>query len=215
MVPVPKNIHPIIIYSHNADVDAINHKELGRLIVENGDESSHSYECKTYIKADSDVTLDSLYKACLAPQKLTLAVGARVMLLANVDVAVGLVNGSLGVVEGFLKDVPVVKFTGVDAFPLEKYVWKIEDGDETLASITQYPLKLAYASTIHKVQGMSLDCAYMDLGNIFCHAMAYVALSRVRRLDSLYLKTINFNKVTASEHVHDFQKHIANTSSTH
>ena len=77
--------------------------------------------------------------------------------------------------------------------------WELRDGDKKRASITQIPLRLAWAITVHKSQGMTLDAARIDLRRAFVEGMGYVALSRVKNLDSLYLAGINQMALRVSE----------------
>jgi len=104
----------------------------------------------------------------------------------------GYVNGTLAKVIGFSEDGwPVVKLKNGQEIIVAISSWSFEDGDNILANIHQLPLRLAWAITIHKSQGMSLDAAEIDLSKSFTHGMGYVALSRVRTLDGIYLVGIN------------------------
>ena len=101
----------------------------------------------------------------------------------------GLVNGSRGVVESFcdgLANYPYVKFINGETLLIDPHTWASEDVDGLERQ--QIPLRLAYAVTIHKAQGATLDCALIDIGrNTFEYGQAYVALSRVKSLDCLYI----------------------------
>jgi ATP-dependent DNA helicase PIF1 len=120
---------------------------------------------------------------------LTLRVGAQVMLLTNMDVEHGLVNGSRGVIEKFCEGpepYPMVKFRNGEVIIIQPASWASEDLEGFHRE--QIPLRLAYAITIHKAQGATLDCALIDIGdNTFEYGQAYVALSRVRSLECLYI----------------------------
>jgi ATP-dependent DNA helicase PIF1 len=121
--------------------------------------------------------------------ELTLRVGAQVMLLTNMDVEHGLVNGSRGVIERFCEGpepFPMVKFRNGEVIIISPASWASEDLEGF--NREQIPLRLAYAVTIHKAQGATLDCALIDIGdNTFEYGQAYVALSRVKSLDCLYI----------------------------
>ena len=105
------------------------------------------------------------------------------------------VNGSLGMVIGFLKDArggwPIVEFENGNVVTMKRADWEMMDGDDVLASVSQVPLRCAWAITIHKSQGMTLDSAIMDLSRTFAPGMGYVALSRVEKLDGLYLNGVH------------------------
>ena len=121
--------------------------------------------------------------------KLRLAVGARVMLCRNIDTSAGLVNGAIGTVRAIAKRHVSVQFDHMtEPYNVEKVKSKFIIMKNFYVYRKQYPLILAYAVTIHKCQGLSLDCAIVDLSDeVFSAGMAYVALSRVRSLSGLHL----------------------------
>ena len=139
----------------------------------------------------SKALVESLKRGCLSPQTLTLKDGAAVMFTRN-NFEHGYVNGTLGTVSGFSEGgFPVIRTregATIEATPEE---WRIDDRARTLAKIVQVPLRLAWAITVHKSQGMSLDAAVMDLSAAFEYGQGYVALSRVRSLAGLYLSGFN------------------------
>ena len=130
----------------------------------------------------------------LGPFRLELAlkIGAVVMFTKN-DPAGRYVNGTLGLVEEFDPETgsPVVRTRNAKRIVAEPVTWKIEDGGKEQASVTQVPLRLAWAITVHKSQGMSLDAAVIDLSRAFEYGQGYVALSRLRKLSGLYLLGLN------------------------
>jgi ATP-dependent DNA helicase PIF1 len=130
--------------------------------------------------------------------ELTLKLGAQVMLLKNLSQEEGLVNGSRGVVTGFsLSGKPIVRFRNGTIKTIKEESWK-SDTEPPVERI-QIPLRLAYAITIHKSQGSTLDCALIDVGpNIFEYGQAYVALSRAKSLDSLYIKAVTASAFRAN-----------------
>lgn len=171
------------LYTHNKDVDEINAEMLAQIDDE---------EVRFVMRGSGrDQLVESLVKGCLAPEQLVLKRGAEVLFVANKP-ANGYFNGTRGEVIGFDDGRPVVKIhsSGRDV-TVERTNWVLKDGDKTLAEITQYPLRLAWAITVHKSQGMSLDAAEIDLSKAFTPGMGYVALSRVRSLDGLRLKGLN------------------------
>ena len=101
----------------------------------------------------------------------------------------GFVNGTLGTVESFDKYIgmPVIKTNDGRKITVEKMDWSVDENGKSRAKISQLPLRLAWAITVHKSQGMSLDEAVVDLSEVFEYGQGYVALSRVRRLKGLHL----------------------------
>lgn len=179
------------LFSHNADVDRINLVEL-----ENLHGKTRTFEMNA---RGGDNYVQTLKRGCLSPENLALKVGAIVMFTKN-NVHEGFVNGTLGVVEGFSQETgfPLVGLRDgrmLEAAPME---WAIEDQGVVRAAVAQVPLRLAWAITVHKSQGMSLDAAVMDLRSAFEFGQGYVALSRVRRFADLYL--VGFNAQTLRVH---------------
>lgn len=141
-------IKPTRIYSHNKDVDKINNKQLNKL-----DEDILEYDMEVYVcsKNNQKYVEEKIRKNCVASENLKLSVGAQVMLLYNLDIENGLVNGSRGVITKFTNDIPVVKFMNGDERLIDYFEWEYKTHEGELEGIiTQIPLKLAYALTIHK-----------------------------------------------------------------
>ena len=183
-LPIPSNGVFTKLFPHNADVDRINEAELSKLSV-----SGHTFRMTG---RGAPLLIESLKKSCLSPERLSLKVGAKVMFTKN-DVEGKFVNGTTGEVIGFSKmnGYPVVKAKGARTIEAEPMDWSIQDGTKILAKISQVPLRLAWAITVHKSQGMSLDAAVIDLSTAFEYGQGYVALSRVRTLSGLYLLGYN------------------------
>ena len=162
--------------------------------------------------------VEALKKSCLATENLRLKKGARVMCVKN-NFDKGYVNGTLGVVVscGFGLD-PVIRTASTPDFPegrlitLELADWTIEDDGKVLAQITQYPLRLAWAITVHKSQGMSLDAIEVDLSKAFEPGMGYVALSRVRTLNGLSIIGMNENAFRVHSEVLEYDHHLRELS---
>ena len=138
--------------------------------------------------------VERLKRNMLAPECLVLKTGAAVMALRN-DADHQYVNGSLGTVRGFANENkggwPIVEFENGNIVTMKQATWEMMDGDTVMASVAQVPLRCAWAITIHKSQGMTLDRAVMDLSRTFAPGMGYVALSRVERMGGLYLAGVN------------------------
>lgn len=187
-----KKIIPTKIFSLNREVDFINKAEMDKI-----DEDIYEYDIEVEVSAYGSKSLEKILKNCNAVESLQLCKGAQVMLLINLDLDSGLVNGSRGIITGFVDDIPKVKFMNGKEIIIDYFDWVIEEDDIVLATLTQIPLKVAYAISAHKSQGMTLDCAEIDLSNIFTYGQTYVALSRVKNTAGLFLKNYSKSKIKA------------------
>ena len=172
------------LFTHNASVDDINQQELAKL---RGKTRHFAMTSK-----GPDPFVQALGRGCLSPASLELKEDAVVMFTKN-DPGGRYVNGTLGIVEQFDAEtgLPTVKTRAGRRIFAEPATWKIEENGKERASITQIPLRLAWAITVHKSQGMSLDEAVIDLSRAFEYGQGYVALSRVRALFGLHLLGLN------------------------
>ena len=189
------------LYTHNVDVDTMNNARLAKL-----DGVQHPF----YMTASGkDWQIDKLKRNLLVPEKLRLKVGAEVMFVAN-DFEAGFVNGTRGRVVDFSRNCPVVETTDGSTIVVEPHTWRLfnETGEYVLAEVAQTPLRLAWAVTIHKSQGMSLDAAEIDLSHAFVPGMGYVALSRVRSLEGLHLKGLGPQALQLDEDIYRFDKQL-------
>jgi ATP-dependent DNA helicase PIF1 len=206
-------IRPTLLFPRRAEVDMINETNLRALtgrrytykarlaydgkIPEGFSESNEGFQ-KALQMFDSDAAYS---------KELELILNAQVMLIANTDPDSGLVNGSRGVVVGFCPstELPIVEFLNGVKKPVGTHSWPIEDFE--FVSRTQVPLRLAYAVTIHKSQGATLDSALVDIGSgVFEYGQAYVALSRVRSLEALYVYDFEPTAFRAHPKVKEFYK---------
>ena len=178
----PENITKL--FSHNIDVDRVNNAELVKL----------EEEVKIFRMSESGNSkiAETLKKGCLSPENLELKIGAVVMCTKN-NQKERFVNGTLGLIIGFeeFSGYPIIKTRNGKNIVIAPMDWVVEENGKIRAQITQVPLRLAWAITVHKSQGMSMDAAVMDLSQVFEFGQGYVALSRVRRLSGLYLLGIN------------------------
>ncbi len=173
---------PTRLFTHNADVDAINLKHLQEL-------PGEAQEYTMTWRGSFGLT-ETLKKSCLAPQSLLLKKGAQVMFVKN-NYELGYVNGTLGEVIDFKDGFPVVRTFDGNEIQVVNASWEVKEDEVEKAAISQLPLRLAWAITVHKSQGMSLDAAEVDLSRSFVPGMGYVALSRVRSMAGLRLMGMN------------------------
>jgi ATP-dependent DNA helicase PIF1 len=187
-------IKPTLLFTKRADVDQINLSQLNKCEGEDKIFTARTIKTQAFLTAHTvqqatDYAIEKMDKNGAYVPDLVLRKGAQVMLLTNKYMDFGLVNGSRGIVEKFCdgpSGYPMVKFRNGEVLIIEPHTWESEDIDGLQRQ--QIPLRLAYAITIHKAQGATLDCALIDIGdNTFEYGQAYVALSRVRSLDCLYI----------------------------
>ncbi|RUM69976.1 MAG: helicase [Sulfurovum sp.] len=173
------------LYTHNADVDRINLAELDKL---EGEEKLFVYESKGSAK-----NIDKIFKSSLVLEELRLKKGALVIFIKNSPEG-EYVNGTTGIVQSFspIDKMPIVITTDGKKIKLEREEWSLEnDSGKVTATVTQVPLRLAWAITIHKSQGMTLDAAQIDLSKTFEVGQGYVALSRIKSIEGLSLLGLN------------------------
>jgi len=176
---------PTKLYTHNVDVDRINLAELEKL---KGEKKLFVYESK-----GSHKNIEKIFKSSLVLEELALKKGAVVIFIKN-NTEAGYVNGTTGTVESFspIDNMPIVRTTEGLKIKLDLEDWSLEnDSGKVTATVSQVPLRLAWAITIHKSQGMTLDAAEMDLSKTFETGQGYVALSRIKNIEGLRLMGLN------------------------
>jgi len=203
-------------------VDAINVHNMALLTGE-----EHVYEMKTVLdipirvpimrkitKDEIEMELKYIQGGLLCERSLTLKVGSQVMCIVNMKhnefgEDLSLCNGSQGIVTGFSSmGSPIVKFTNGLETVISPHVWASEN--IPTIGLSQIPLILAWAITIHKAQGTTMDCAEIDAGNdIFECGQTYVALSRVKSIEGLYLRSFDIEKITVNRKVKEFYSLLA------
>lgn len=201
-------VKPTIILTTNADVDVINKREIDKLAGEEGDINArkfYSYDMeievasrgRRNIKGMMERISEKYKKNCNAPTELMLCKDAQVMLLYNCSVEEGLVNGSRGVVTDFIEGIPVVRFLNGVEMTVGWKTWDYEEDDDLIISISQIPLRLGYAVTVHKCQGATLDYAVVNLRHVFEYAQVYTALSRVKSVEGLSITGLDLKGIRA------------------
>lgn len=195
------DILPTKLYSTNKSVDIVNKTELLKL---NNEIYTFTPKIEVIKKNyNPEFMIKFLIKGI---ENLKLCIGCQVMLSANIDVENKLSNGSRGIIIGFdEKNLPIVKFKCGINVSIEYYKTEYKDDDFNII-IHRIPLKLAWAITIHKSQGSTLDCVQTNLNseNIFEFGQAYTALSRVRDLNNLYLDDIDIESFKCNPKVSCF-----------
>lgn len=179
------HFNPTKLYTHNVDVDRINSDELSRL-----DGEPKLFICDT---KGSEKNIEKIFKSSLVLEELALKKGAVVIFIKN-HLEEGYVNGTTGTVQSFspIDKMPIVKTTDGRKIKLDLEEWSLEnDSGKVIATVSQVPLRLAWAITIHKSQGMTLDAAEIDLSKTFETGQGYVALSRIKSIEGLRLMGLN------------------------
>ena len=176
------------LYTHNMDVDSINFQHLNAI-----EGTDHQFVAVT---DGNEKLIETLKSSVRAPDELTLKKHAKVMFVKN-NFDMGYINGSLGEVIGFEEDdelgmLPKVKMTDGTTLLVAPETWSVDnEGGKTIASLQQVPLRLAWAITIHKSQGMTLEAAEINLSHTFEKGQGYVALSRLKSITGLRLLGFN------------------------
>lgn len=172
------------LYTHNMDVDKINAQELAKISEPLKKFEAHTTGAKKWI--------ERIFASSLVLQNLDLKLGALVFFIKN-NYEKGYINGTLGTIIDFdVFGVPIVKTHDGKRIKAERMEWTYTDKDgKALSTIKQIPLRLAWAITVHKSQGMTLDAAEIDLSRAFEPGQGYVALSRIKSLDGLKLMGLN------------------------
>ena len=213
-------VRPTILLPKRRDVDNINEKELAKLDTET---KIFNLEIEGVPKKSIKPTAKEVQKlmevrflksGMMVDDKLILKIGAQVMCVANIDMEgpYPIVNGSQGIVVEFVNDLPLVQFRDGQKRIIGKHRWS----SETIESIAiqQIPLIHAWAITIHKAQGVTLELAQIDAGsNIFECGQTYVALSRVKSLEGLYLTALNPSKIKVNKKVQEFYSNLSHKAS--
>ncbi|PIR99010.1 hypothetical protein COT87_01780 [Candidatus Collierbacteria bacterium CG10_big_fil_rev_8_21_14_0_10_44_9] len=197
------------LYTHNKDVDRINQEELDLL-----KSSVKIFQSKNQ---GSKKNIEKIFNSSLVNEELSLKKQALVIFIKN-NYEAGYINGTLGEVIDFDKTTaqPIVKLFSGRQIIVEPEDWKLEDSKgEVKAVVKQIPLRLAWALTIHKSQGMTLDAAEIDLSKTFETGQGYVALSRIKSIDGLRLLGINDIALQVDKVILNIDKKIKEASDRH
>lgn len=195
---------PTRLHTHNVNVDAVNQAELSKL-----QSAATRYRMTTY---GPEKLVEPLRKSCLAPEVLDLKIGAAVMFVKN-NLSEGYINGTLGTVIDFDNNMPKVRTDRGVEIVVQPQTWDSEDArGKVVASLRQLPLRLAWAISVHKSQGMSLSAAEIDLSRAFVEGLGYVALSRVTALAGIRLLGLNAQALAVSSTARGIDKELRDAS---
>lgn len=217
-------VKPTKIFPIKKKVDQINQEELSKLKDKMYNYSPQIYYNNTEVQVKQitptsmKTEIEYVLKNSMFEEELKLCIGSQVMCISNIDQENNLVNGSQGIIIGFEYDVennenyPIIKFDKIDQPKvIKRNSWKIESDNKY--TISQIPIILSWAITIHKSQGLSIEKALIDIGNnIFEYGQTYVALSRVKSLNGLYLTKVNARKIKAHPKVIQFYNSLNQAS---
>jgi ATP-dependent exoDNAse (exonuclease V) alpha subunit len=189
------------LYAHNMNVDALNRGMLAKI-----ESKTHRFHMTD---TGDKYKVDQMKRNLLVPELLELKIDAEVMFCAN-NFEEGYVNGTRGRVVRFSGNGnPIVLTTDGHEITAGDHTWRMfHDKGFEIASVTQKPLRLAWAVTVHKSQGLSLDSAIIDLSQAFTPGMGYVALSRVRSLEGLYLAGMNEQALMMNQQIAKYDKEL-------
>lgn len=211
--PTIKDFIPTELHSRRNIVDEININSLYDLI-KNGEKLYQylSYDeivTKKDLDEDKKEYLDKLDNYCHSPKLIELCINSQVMLTSNINFNLGLCNGSRGIVIRIDEGFPVVKFLNGVEITIKGMIFQVKIDQTTYIKRYQLPLILAWALTIHKSQGSSLDYASIDIGSsIFSDGQVYVALSRLKTKEGLFITSFDENKITVNQKVKDYYDNI-------
>lgn len=192
---IDNGIEPTRLFGYKRDVEDINTAFL-RNLIDNEKKDIHKFHIKSKYKKNI------LKRYIPDDSSLCLCIGCQVILTVNLDIDNGLINGSRGIITNFTSTgLPIVTFMNGLTLTIDYFLYTIEDKSVEICSYSQIPLILGWAITIHKSQGMTLDCVLTDLSNIFDYGQAYVTLSRVKNLDCLYILDIDYSKIKCNPKV--------------
>ena len=214
-------VKPTKLYPIRNKVEQINNTEMDKLTCEIKEYNSRFVidlpmtsmersERTLFSKEQIESELNYIQSNLICDSNIQLKIGAQVMCVVNIELASGamLCNGSQGIITKFNElNVPFVKYNNGQEVAMGFHVWQSENIPGI--GVSQIPLILAWALTIHKSQGATMDSAEIDVGSsIFECGQTYVALSRVKSLDGLYLTSFDVNKIKINKKVHEFYKSL-------
>lgn len=190
---VKDGILPTRLYSTNQIVDRANGRYYAAL-----PDPEHEYKIEfKWHKSMPPRAKEDIESNINIPFTISLKIGAQVIYLVNESSDKNMFNGARGIVTGFIENCPKVLFTDGRTRIVSKKTLEVHQNDELIVSYTQIPLKLAWALTIHKSQGQTIDLVRVNLSRIFEYGQFYTALSRCRSLQNLYISNLDWSSIKA------------------
>jgi len=203
-------IEPTILYSKRHMVKEYNSDKLKLLSSNDKQIYKSTIEYKNIKDEYKEAYADIINKMCDVEDEIELTIGTQVMLVVN-GIDDNLANGSIGKIIKFDNNYPVVLFTNGIEKLITEYKWSLSDDNKKEPNVYKFqiPLVLAWAITIHRAQGATLDYIETDLGySIFEYGQVYVVLSRVKTIEGIFIKNINFNKIKANPKAIEFYNNL-------
>ena len=203
-------IEPTILYSKRHMVKEYNSDKLKLLSSNDKQIYKSTIEYKNIKDEYKEAYADIINKMCDVENEIELTIGTQVMLVVN-GIDDNLANGSIGKIIKFDNNYPVVLFTNGIEKLITEYKWSLSDDNKKEPNVYKFqiPLVLAWAITIHRAQGATLDYIETDLGySIFEYGQIYVVLSRVKTKEGIFIKNINFNKIKANPKAIEFYNNL-------
>jgi ATP-dependent DNA helicase PIF1 len=176
------SVKPTMLYCRNVDVDHINEKNFQEQL-------KKETRVVIYKAKYSNALAESWCESCKIPKEFKLCVGCQVVCTWNIDLDGGIINGTRGIVKGMFDKSVVIELVNGRNVVID-YI-KATNQDCEKCFVEYLPLKLAWALTVHKSQGMTLDCVVVNLSGVFACGQGYTALSRVRNMSSLQVHNVS------------------------
>jgi ATP-dependent DNA helicase PIF1 len=208
---IKDGIEPTKLYSKNQIVNKVNTEKLQKLISSGNKKMVyHSNIVHSKIpEKELEYLKKKIEKDCPAINNLTLAIGAQVIIIKNISIEQGIVNGSRGIVTDLNPEKIKIRFLNSKEIDIERTSWKLEEHNYSIIK-NQFPVKLAYALTIHKSQGTTIDFVETNISNtsIFEYGQVYTVLSRCKSIEGLTLNDFDIEAIKCHPEVKKYYSNL-------